>query len=165
MLLVFDLSNWISFLSRKRIVDKIKPLIDDEFILNLVNSFLHSPILDMKGKNLAYEKIPPVRFLRPLLFHFFLDDLDRKILSKLPNWTFARFYHHMLIPIENNFIVTEENLVFIQNAFMDDDAVKLHILKPRDGKVFSSCIFEKLVLNQYGRPIVSMSEYSKDPKI
>lgn len=60
--------------------------------------------------------------------------------------------------------MTEKDLVFLKNAFMDDDAVKLHILKPGDGKVLS-CIFEKLVLNQYGRPIVSMSEYSGEPKI
>lgn len=65
-------------LCRKRLVDKIKPLIDDQFVLNLVDSFLHSPIQDKKGRNLALNGgIPPVRFLHPVLFNFFLDDVDR----------------------------------------------------------------------------------------
>ena len=53
-------------------MDKIKPLIDDQFILNLVNSFLHSPILDKEGRKRALDRgIPPVRFLLPVLFNFF----------------------------------------------------------------------------------------------
>ncbi len=75
-------------LCRKRLVDKIKPLLGDSFIFTLINSFLHSQILDKKGQNQALNGgRPPVRFLRRVLFHFFLEDLDRNLLSKFPDWT------------------------------------------------------------------------------
>lgn len=135
VLFFIDLSKFIKILCRERLLDKIKPLIDDQFILNLVNSFLHSPILDKKGINRADERIPPVRFLRPVLFYYFLDEIDRNFVSKFPDWTFARFYHQMLVPIGTG--ITEEDLVFLQNSFMDE-GVQLHILKPR--KVVS-CLF------------------------
>lgn len=112
-------------------MDKIKPLIEDQFILNLIFSFLHSPILDEEGINLALNRgIPPVRFLLPVLFHFFLDEMENNFVSKFPDWTFARLYHQMLVPIgTGKSRDTEEDLFFRKNAFLAE-GVELHILKP-----------------------------------
>lgn len=82
VLFVIDLSIFSMILCRKRLLDKIKPLIEDPFILNLIESFLHSPVLDKAGKNLALKGgIPPVRFIHSILWNFFLDDMDRYFLS------------------------------------------------------------------------------------
>lgn len=134
VLFVIDFSKFSKILCRKELVDKIKPLIDDQFILNLVNSFLHSPILDKEGRNRALDRgIPPVRFLLPLLFNFFLDKMDRNFSSKFPDWTFARFYHQMFVPIGTGISrdcrITEEILIFLQNAFIAEGG-ELHILCP-----------------------------------
>ena len=81
-LFVFDFSFISDTLCRKRLLEKIGPHISDSFILNLINSFLHSPILDVDGINLALnDGIPPVRFLQKVLFNFYLDDLERLLLS------------------------------------------------------------------------------------
>ncbi|CAK7324931.1 unnamed protein product [Dovyalis caffra] len=66
LLLVIDFSIFKKILCRKRLYFVQKPLIDDLFIINLIDSFLNSPILDKKGENRA-GGIPPVRFLRPKL--------------------------------------------------------------------------------------------------
>lgn len=145
-LFVLDFSIFSKVLCRKRLVAKMKPLIEDQFILHLIDSFLHCPIKDKQGRNLN-EGIPGVQFIFPVLLNFFLDDMDRKFVSKFPDWTFARFYHQMLIPIGTG--CKKEDLLFIQNAFIDD-GVKLEILRPGDGKAVF-CRSGRLFLNQYGR--------------
>lgn len=62
--------------------------------------------------------------------------MDRKFLSKFPDWTFARFYHHMLVPIGTGkseiCTGTEEDLLFLLNAFIQE-GISFHILKPEGG--------------------------------
>jgi hypothetical protein len=158
VLFVIDFSIYSKILCRKRLLDKIKPLIEDPFILNLIESFLHSPVLDKAGKNLALKGgIPPVRFINSIFLNFFLDDMDRKFLSKFPGATFARFSHQLLIPIgtdksRNNIRVRDLEKAFLAEL---DSGIILNILKPGDGKVVS-CKFGNLLLNKYGIPIVSM---------
>lgn len=157
VLFVIDLSIYSQILCRKRLLDKIKPLIEDQFILNLIESFLHSPVLDKAGKNLALKGgIPPVRFIHSILFNFFLDDMDRNFLSKFPGATFARFSHQLLIPIgtdkSRNIRVRDLEKAFLAEL---DSGILINILKPGDGKVLS-CNFGNLSLNKYGIPIVSM---------
>lgn len=149
VLFVIDLSIYSKILCRKRLIDKIKPLIEDPFILNLIESFLHSPVLDKAGKNLALKGgIPPVRFIHSI---FFNDDMDRKFLSKFPGATFARFSHQLLIPIgteksRNNIRVRDLEKAFFLAEL--DSGIIIKILKPGDGKVVS-CNFGNLLLNKY----------------
>lgn len=56
-LFVLDFSIFSKVLCRKRLVAKMKPLIEDQFILHLIDSFLHCPIKDKQGRNLN-EGIP-----------------------------------------------------------------------------------------------------------
>ncbi|KAK7298215.1 hypothetical protein VNO77_47126 [Canavalia gladiata] len=97
----------------------------------------HSPVLDKAGKNLALKGgIPPVRFIHSIFFNFFLDDMDRKFLSKFPGATFARFSHQLLIPIgtdksRNNIRVRDLEKAFLAEL---DSGIILQILKPGDGK-------------------------------
>ena len=156
-LFVIDLSRYSSILCRRRLMDKIKPLIEDPFILNLIERFLHSPVLDNAGKNLALKGgIPPVRFLHSILFNFFLDEMDRNFLSKFPGATFARFSHQMVIPIgtekSRNLRIRDLETAFLAEL---DSGILINLLKPGDGKMVS-CNFGNLLLNEYGIPRVSM---------
>lgn len=154
-LFVIDLSRYSSILCRRRLMDKIKPLIEDPFILNLIERFLHSPVLDNAGKNLALKGgIPPVRFLHSILFNFFLDEMDRNFLSKFPGATFARFSHQMVIPIgkSRNLRIRDLETAFLAEL---DSGILITLLKPGDGKMVS-CNFGNLLLNEYGIPRVSM---------
>ena len=59
--------------------------------------------------------------------------MDRNFSSKFPDWTFARFYHQMFVPIGTGISrdcrITEEILIFLQNAFIAEGG-ELHILCP-----------------------------------
>lgn len=146
ILLVFDLSFLFSKFCTKRLVAKIKPLLGDSFILNLVDSFLHLPLLHEKKIQVLHVGIqPPFLFLRSVLFHFFLDDLDRNCCQ---DWVFARFYDQMLVPIETKNLKQLE-LLEIKN-YAINAGVPLSILKPGDGKKVS-CLSGSLFLNQYGK--------------
>lgn len=156
LLFVIDLSIYSHILCIKRLLDKIKPLIEDQFILNLIENFLHSPVLNKAGKNILKGGIPPVRFLHSILLNFFLDDIDRHFLSKFPGATFARFSHQLLIPIgtekSRNIRIRDLEKAFLAEL---DSGILIKILKPGDGQVVS-CNFGNLLLNKYGIPTVSM---------
>lgn len=153
VIFVIDLPIYSSNI-RKRLLEKIKPLIEDQFIRNLIENFLHCPVLDKKGINRADERIPPVRFIHDCLLNFYLDDLDRKFVSKFPGLAFARFYNHMLVPIFT--ACKEEYILFIQKFIIDISGVQLHILKPGDGKVVSF-LSGSILLNRYGKVNLDMS--------
>lgn len=77
--------------------------------------------------------------------------MDRDFVSRFPDWTFARFYHQLLIPIETSKSIydIEEFLLFLYNAF-PEEGVKFDILRPGDGKLVR-CLPGSFFVTKYGK--------------
>lgn len=56
-IIVIDCGYAMGDISRARVLDKVKPLIENEpEILNLIHSFLHVPIHGLNGKEFTLNK-------------------------------------------------------------------------------------------------------------
>lgn len=100
LLLLFDLSPSLPLLSRSRLLSKLESVVKDPFLLRLISSFLELPIIDKTETDWSTKTgIPTVTFPTPILFHFFLDELDRAFEAHFLNFRYARYYHQIFVPI------------------------------------------------------------------
>lgn len=97
MLLYFDLTPSLNTLSRFRLVTKVRPVLNDPFLFQLVSSF---PLLDSNQRDWSIDSgIPVVGLLTNVLFYLYLDDFDREIINLFPSINYARFLHAAIFAI------------------------------------------------------------------
>ncbi|XAR56186.1 hypothetical protein NMG60_11036564 [Bertholletia excelsa] len=96
-----DLTASLSTMERSLILDRVKPLVGDGSIYELISSFLDLPIIDDDGNvrsDNCFGVIPPVGEITRVLFNIVLmDTFDREFPNKFPGITFYRFIHEIYI--------------------------------------------------------------------
>jgi len=113
--------------SRSRLLSKLEPVVKDPFLLRLISSFLELPIIGTPGKDWSEKRgRPPVHFITPVLFHFYLGELDGAFETSFPHFPYARYDSEVYIPIikrisfrraEGGFAHELRNLLF-QNCWI-----------------------------------------------
>ena len=80
-LILIDCSNSVQHLSRTRLLEKMKLIINhDKDIYKLLELFLQIPIHDSSGKDYSIGTgIPHLPYLSDILLNVYLDDIDRYI--------------------------------------------------------------------------------------
>lgn len=92
---IMDLSASLTCISRSRLLEKLEPAVDDQYILRLISSFLEVQITDNSGTaDWAFpEGVPPVNFVAPVLKNYYLDSLDRAFEEKFPIYLMCAMTH------------------------------------------------------------------------
>ncbi|CAN8221509.1 unnamed protein product [Cochlearia groenlandica] len=89
-----DLENEKYRFSKKRIIEKLAPLVNsEEYLMNLISSLVNIPILDQAGRDLSLKTgSPMIPLLDDILFNIYLDDIDQKIEDSLPELQLDWFF-------------------------------------------------------------------------
>jgi hypothetical protein len=145
-----DLSPSLSMIPRSLILDKVKPLVGDGSVYNLISSFLCLPIIDDIGNNRSDIRdgcVPPVGEITRVLFNIVLMDIfDREFTKRIPGITFYRHIYEVFISTRGN----EEGIfndkvghVLLEELGMDG---KIESIGPGDPPL-SSCYRKQIYLN------------------
>lgn len=103
-LLILNCGKSITYFSRSRLIEKIRPIVNnDDNLVKLISSFTDLHVVDNKGRYLLSLKagIPYIPFISEILFDIIMDDIDQTIEERLPKLKYARFLNEIFIPIFN----------------------------------------------------------------
>lgn len=99
----------LSILPISLILDRVKPLVGDDFVYKLISSFLILPLVDTDGntrRDIHPSGIPPAGEITRVLFNIVLTDIfDREFTKRFPGITFYRFIHEVFISTKVNYEV------------------------------------------------------------
>lgn len=133
-ILVFNLYHSLSKVSHPILLKKLKTCLKDRFLLDLIKSFLSLKIMMKTGKFWSpNEGLLPFPCLTPVLFNYYLDDLDHVFSARFPECEYARYYDYVFIPIfsgqsketELREFFNERGFIFcLANAEAGGDAVE-----------------------------------------
>lgn len=91
-----SLSPSLCILPINLILEKVKPLVDDSFVYELISSFLRLPIIG--SARLDRKGIPPAGEISRVIFDIVLKEIfDREFAIKFPDICFYRFKHEVII--------------------------------------------------------------------
>lgn len=102
-LISLDCRPSVNISSRSRLLDKLRPIVDDNLLLFLSNYINLNVIYDNLDDNL--ELLDHSTCLLPdpklgfELLNFILDDIDREFEERLPRLQHKRFYYDIIIPV------------------------------------------------------------------
>lgn len=99
-LLRLDCSNSVLNFSRSRLIEKVRSIVNNDYLVKLFSSFCNAPIIDIWGRDLSMNTgVPPLPFIEDVLFNIYMDEIDREIEKRLPKLKYARYQDEILIPI------------------------------------------------------------------
>lgn len=99
-LLRLNCSNSYITFPRSRLLEKVKTIVHNEQLVDLIKSFCNLPIVDDTGRVLYLNTcFPPMIFIGDTLLNIILDDIDHEMGKLIPKQNFARMQHEILIPI------------------------------------------------------------------
>ncbi|XAR51037.1 hypothetical protein NMG60_11005540, partial [Bertholletia excelsa] len=143
-----DLTASLSTMERSLILDRVKPLVGDGSVYELISSFLDLPIIDDDGNvrsDISFGVIPPVGEITRVLFNIVLmDTFDREFPNKFPGITFYRFIHEVYISTrEYDEVIFDEKVGY---ALLEElnMAGKIVSIGPCDEPLL--CYYKRLVL-------------------
>ncbi|XAR51024.1 hypothetical protein NMG60_11005522 [Bertholletia excelsa] len=143
-----DLTASLSTMERSLILDRVKPLVGDGSVYELISSFLDLPIIDDDGNvrsDISFGVIPPVGEITRVLFNIVLmDTFDREFPNKFPGITFYRFIHEVYISTrEYDEVIFDEKAGY---ALLEELSMagKIVSIGPCDEPLL--CYYKRLVL-------------------
>lgn len=123
-ILFMDSFNSIMNFSRERLLEKVKAIVNNHDIYQLIECFCNLPLFnDETGNDYSVKTgIPPLKLIGGVLFDIILDDIDRDLTSELPNIQYYRHQHIFLFTFtdlnEMNNCIGSINEIFHKNHFI-----------------------------------------------
>lgn len=85
---------------RSRLLEKVKTLLNNEQVVDLIKCFCNLSIIDnMDRVHSLNTCFPPMIFIGEIRLNRILDDIDQEMAKRLPKQNYARLQHEILIPI------------------------------------------------------------------
>lgn len=117
-LLIIDGYQNISSLNRLRVLEKVRPIIqNDEDLYQILKSYCYYTYIDEENGEecSSLEGLPPIDGISELLLHLFYDDFDQEMEEKFPNLPYVRCGGLFFFPInEKTGELVRESEIFTQ---------------------------------------------------
>ena len=98
-LICLDCRQCVNLSSKSRVIDKLRPIVDDN-LLSFLSNYINLNVICDNLEVLDHSTclIPDARLGNELL-NFILDDIDREFEERLPRLKHLRYYYEIIIPV------------------------------------------------------------------
>jgi len=164
-----DIDSYFDEVSHDILIKRVRELVSDEYIINLIILWITSPIYDRDGVILPPKGLPQGAVISPLLANLYLDRFDEEM--EKSKYKLVRYADDFLVLCKSK-PDAEEALAMVGNI-LSDLGLRLNKEKTRivsfdDGFEYLGAIFARSVVTipepEYGKerpPIEGVSEAKK----
>lgn len=107
-----NLSKSLFCVDRSRLIQKVAPLLlNHPYAVKLFTDFLNARIYNEDGPELVWLNrvleyrpstgIPPLKHLSRILFNILIDDIDKKLKERMPDFHYVRYNSEIVFPLYN----------------------------------------------------------------
>lgn len=164
-----DIDSYFDEVNHDILIKRVRELVSDEYVINLIIQWITSPIYDKDGVILPPKGLPQGAVISPLLANLYLDRFDEEM--KKSKYKLVRYADDFLVLCKSK-PDAEEALAMVGNILSNLglrlNKEKTKIVSFDDGFEYLGAIFARSVVTipepEYGKekpPIVGISEAKK----